>query len=71
MEYWPILIRRPDWVVDSATRLISLKCSSIQRPNSRASNASSRTNTGARCIESSTTVAFTPPHSDSNRMPRL
>ena len=32
MEYWPIEIRVPDLVVDSAAALMSAKCSSIQSP---------------------------------------
>ncbi len=38
---------------------------------SRAPRASSKTNTGARCIASSTTVHLTPPHRFSTFIPRL
>ena len=58
-------------VVDSAAALISSKCSSSQRPNSRASRALANRNDGARCMRSSRMVVRTPPAACSSFMPRL
>ena len=62
---------RPERVVDSATALISSKCSSSHTPNARASRALGKTKAGARCIRSSSTVVFTPPAAWRSFIPRL
>lgn len=61
----------PERVVVSAAARMAEKFSSTHRPKSLACRASRRMNTGARCIACSTTVALTPPHSASSRIPRL
>ncbi len=65
--YWSF----PMDVVASARAVISSKCSPSQALKSRAARASSKMNTGARCIASSETVHFTPPERLSTFIPRL
>ena len=57
--------------VASASRVTSSRWALTQSRKSRASRAESNTNTGARCMQSSTTVQVTPPARFSVFMPRL
>ena len=57
--------------VASASSRILPMLASTQTTKSRASRALSKTNTGARCMLSPTTVHITPPERLSTLMPRL
>src|ERR1022692_3119190 len=57
-------------VASASSRMCSI-LAFTQVTNSRPARASAKTNTGARCMASATTVDLTPPHAFKTLMPRL